>query len=42
MSEFIEIIQKDPYMQNDISQTIEKYNKESFSTGSQLGQNALI
>ena len=42
MSDFIEIIKKDTKVQNDISQTIEKYNKESFSTRSQIGQNALI
>ena len=42
MSEFIKIIKKDLNMQNDISQTIEKYNKESFSTRSQIGQNASI
>ena len=29
-------------MQNDFSQTIDNYNKESFSTRSQIGQNALI
>ena len=29
-------------IQNEISQTIDKYNKESFSTRSQIGQNALI
>ena len=29
-------------MQNDISQTNDKYNEESFSTRSQIGQNALI
>ena len=29
-------------IQNEISQTIDKYNKESFSTKSQIGQNALI
>ena len=42
MSDFIEIIKKDTIVQKDISQTIEKYNKESFSTRSQIGQNALI
>ena len=30
MTEFIEIIKKDFNVQNEISQTIEKYNKESF------------
>ena len=29
-------------MQKDISQTIDKYNKESFTTRSEIGQNALI
>ena len=38
----VETIKKDTKIQNDISQTIEKYNKESFSTRSQIGQNALI
>ena len=42
MSEFIEIIKKDVIIQNDISQTIDKYNNESFSTRTQIGQNALI
>ena len=42
MSEFIEIINKAVNTQNDISQTIDKYNKESFSMRSQTSQNALI
>ena len=42
MAEFIEIIKKDSKVQNKISQTIDKYSKESFSTRSQIGQNALI
>ena len=42
MSEFIEIIKKGLNIQNETSQTIEKYNKESYSTRSQIGQNALI
>ena len=42
MAEFIEVIKKDANVQNDILQTIDKYNKESFSTRSQIGQNALI
>ena len=42
MTEFIEIIKKDANIQNEFSQTIDKYNKESFSTRSQIGQNALI
>ena len=42
MTEFVEIIQKVANIQNKISQTIDKYNKESFSTRSQISQNALI
>ena len=42
MSNFIEIIKKDTKIQDEISQTIEKYNNESFSTRPQIGQNALI
>ena len=42
MSDFIEIIIKDVNTQNDNSQTIDVYNKESFSTSSQIGQNAFI
>ena len=42
MAKFMEIIKKDPDIQKEISQTIEKYNTESFSTRSQKGQNALI
>ena len=42
MGEFIEIFKQDVNIQNEISQTIDKYNKESFSTRSQIGQNALI
>ena len=42
MAEYIEIFEKDPYIQNEISQTINEYNKESFPTRSQIGQNALI
>ena len=42
MGEFKEIIKRDVNMQNEISQTIDKYNKESFSTRPQIGQNALI
>ena len=39
MAEFIEIIKKDSKVQNEISETIEMFNKE---TQSKLGQNALI
>ena len=42
MSKLIEIIKKDVNIQNDISHTLDKYNKESFSRRSQIGQNALI
>ena len=42
MSKFLEIFKDYLNMQNDISQTIDRYNKESFSTTSQVGQNALI
>ena len=42
MTEFIEINKKVVNIQNEISQTIDKYNKESFSTRSQIGQKALI
>ena len=38
----LEMIKKDSRVQNEISQTIEKYNKESYSTQSKLVQNALI
>ena len=41
MSEFIEI-KKNTIIQNEISQTIDNYNRESFSTRSQVGQNALL
>ena len=42
MTEFIDYIKKDANIQNEISQTIDKYNKQSFSTRSQICQNALI
>ena len=42
MSNFIEVIKKDVNIHNEISQTIDMFNKESFSTTSQIGQNALI
>ena len=42
VTEFIEIIKKDSKIQNDLSQTIEKYNKESYLAQSGTGQNALI
>ena len=42
MAEFREVIKADPKLQNQISQTIDKYNNESFSTRSQKGHNAFI
>ena len=42
MAEFIEVVKKDSKVQNDISQTIEKYNKESYATKSEIGQNVLF
>ena len=41
MAEFIEIIRKDSTVQKEITQTMEKYNKESFST-IEVGQKAFI
>ena len=38
MAEFKDFIKKDPDVQNEISQKISNYNKESFSTRSQIGQ----
>ena len=42
MAEFIEFIKKDLNMQKEISQTIENYNKESYSTQSKIGQVCLF
>ena len=42
MTDFIEIIQKDSKIQNDISNIVDKYNNQSLATRSKLGQNALI
>ena len=42
MTEFIEIIKKDANIHNEISQTFDKYNKESSSKRSQIAQSALI
>ena len=42
MTDFIEIIQKDTKIQNDISNIIDKYNNQSYATRSKLGENALI
>ena len=36
------MFKKDPNIQNELSQTFDKYNKESFSTRSQIGQTASI
>ena len=41
MADFIEVLKKDSKGQNEISQTIERYN-ESYATQSKIGQNALI
>ena len=42
MAEYIEILKKDPNIQNKFSQTIDEYNKKSISTRSEIGQKALI
>ena len=42
MTDFIEIIQKDTKIQNDISNIVDKYNNQSYATRSILGKNALI
>ena len=42
MSDFIEIIQKDTKIQNNISNIVDKYNNQSYTTRSILGENALI
>ena len=42
MTDFIEIIQKDTKIQNDISNIVDKYNNQSYATRSELGRNALI
>ena len=42
MTDFIEIIQKDTKIQNDISKIIDKYNNQSYATRSKLGENAII
>ena len=42
MTDFIEIIQKDSKIQNDISNIVDKYNNQSLATRSKLGQNAII
>ena len=42
MAEFIENNKKDANIENESSQTIDKYYKEAFSTRSQIVQNALL
>ena len=42
MADFIVTIKENPKVQNEISQTIEEYNKESYSTQSKIRQHALI
>ena len=42
MTDFIEIIRKDSKVQNDISNIFDKYNNQSYATGSKVGQNAII
>ena len=38
----MKFFKKDANIQNEISLTIDKYNKDSFSTRSQIGRNDLI
>ena len=40
MTDFMEIIEKNSKVQDDISQTIEKYNNESYENQSNIGKNA--
>ena len=42
MTDFIEIIQKDTKIQNDISNIVDKYNNQSYATKSILDKNAII
>ena len=42
MTDFIEIIQKDSKVQNDISKVIDKYENQSYATKSQIGRHAII
>ena len=42
MTDFIEIIQKDSKIQNEISNIIDKYNNQSYATKSELGRNAIV
>ena len=41
MAEFIKIRGKDSMVQNEISQTSEKHNKQTYATQSEIGQNAI-
>ena len=42
MTDFIEIIQKDTKIQNNISNIIDKYNNQSYAPRSKLVENAII
>ena len=42
MAEFTQDFKKDSKVQNEIAHTIEKYNRESYSTQSKIYQNVLI
>ena len=42
MAEFKEPIKADSKLQNEVSQTIEMYNNESYATQSKQAQNVLI
>ena len=42
MARFLQIMKRDSKVPNESIQTIEKYNKESYSTQSRIGQNAVI
>ena len=42
MAEIMETVKKDSKVQNEITQTIEKYNQKYYSIQSKIRQNALI
>ena len=42
MADFIEIIKRDTKIQNDVSNLIDKYDNQSYTTKSILGKNAII
>ena len=42
MTDFIEMMQKDTKIQNNISNIIDKYNNQSYATRSKLGENTII